>query len=82
MFGVAKSTASAKATQIRKMFGIWQLDTRWCLPSRLETNPLAWMIQVNGFIVDARYASREVQEEALRLGLIPYLPGERASGIT
>lgn len=76
LFGVAKSTASGKATQIRKMFGIWQLDPRWSLPSRLEDNPLAWMIQVNGYIVDARHVPREIQEEALRLGLIPYLPGE------
>jgi hypothetical protein len=29
---------------------------------------------VNGLIVDIRDAPREAQEEALRLGLIPYLP--------
>ena len=79
-FGVAKSTASGKATQIRKMFGIWQLDTRWCLPSRLEENPLVWMIQVDGFIVDVRSQPRYIQEAALRQGLIPFLPGERAVG--
>lgn len=76
LFGVSKSTGAAKATQIRKMFGIWQLDTRWCLPSRLEDNPLAWMIQVNGLIVDARHMPREIQQEAVRRGLIPYMPGE------
>jgi hypothetical protein len=32
------------------------------------------MITVDGFIIDARYAPREIQEEALRKGLIPYLP--------
>jgi hypothetical protein len=31
-------------------------------------NPMAWMIEVNGFIVDARYLKREFQEEALRKG--------------
>lgn len=35
---------------------------------------MAWLIQVNGLIVDARHASREIQEEAFRRGLIPYLP--------
>ena len=40
-------------------------------------NPLAWMIQVNGLIADARRLPREVQEEALRKGLIPYIPGDR-----
>lgn len=37
-------------------------------------NPMAWMIQVNGFLVDARFLKREYQEEALRQGLIPYIP--------
>jgi hypothetical protein len=34
------------------------------------------MISVNGFIVDARRLKREVQEEAFRKGLVPYVPGE------
>ena len=29
---------------------------------------MAWLIQVNGLIVDARKAPREVQEEAFRRG--------------
>ena len=37
-------------------------------------NPLAWLIQANGLIVDARQVARELQEDALRGGLIPYLP--------
>jgi hypothetical protein len=38
---------------------------------------MAWMIEVNGFVLDARHLKREVQEEAFRKGLIPYLPGEK-----
>jgi hypothetical protein len=53
---------------------IRQFDWRWCLPSRLADNPLAWLIELDGFIVDARHVSRDIQEEALRRGLIPYLP--------
>ena len=34
---------------------------------------MVWMIQVNGFMVDARSLKSEIQEEALRKGLIPYL---------
>jgi hypothetical protein len=33
--------------------------------------------QVNGFVVDARRLQREVQEEAYRKGLIPYVPAEK-----
>ena len=74
LIGVSQGTASAKSTQIMKMLNIMQLDPEWTLPSQLDRNPLAWMISVNGFIVDARSAPREIQEEAFRLGLIPYLP--------
>ena len=35
---------------------------------------MALMIQFQGFLVDARYLKREFQEEALRKGLIPYIP--------
>jgi hypothetical protein len=37
---------------------------------------MAWMISVNGFVLDARHLRREAQEEAYRKGLIPYVPGE------
>lgn len=35
---------------------------------------MAWLIQVNGLIVDTRQAPREIQEEVFQQGLIPYLP--------
>ncbi len=76
-FGVGKSTCSARASSIRNMLGMFQLDPRWCLPSKMEDNPLVWMLSVNGVLMDIRYAPREAQEEALRKGLIPYLPGTR-----
>ena len=74
LIGVSQGTASAKSTEIMDRLEIIQLHPDWTLPSRMDSNPLAWMISVNGFITDARYESREIQEEAFRLGLIPYLP--------
>jgi hypothetical protein len=38
---------------------------------------MAWMIMVNGFVVDVRQMPRDVQEVAYAKGLIPYLPGAR-----
>lgn len=73
-FGVAKSTASAKARAVQDALSIGPLDPRWTLPSRLADNPLVWMIEVNGLVVDVRQMPREVRAEAFRLGLIPYLP--------
>ena len=39
---------------------------------------MAWMIQVNGLIADARQLPREIQEAAFRKGLIPYIPADQA----
>ena len=76
-FGISESSGAAKLAAIRKMLKIHQLDPNWTLPSRLEDNPMAWMIQVNGFMMDVRHAPREVQEIAFNKGLIPYIPADR-----
>ncbi len=73
-FGVSKSTGGAKSKTVRDLLGISQLDPVWCLPSKLDSNPMAWMIMVNGFIIDARSAPRDIQEVAYEKGLIPYIP--------
>ncbi|MHB8624829.1 MAG: DUF6398 domain-containing protein [Aggregatilineales bacterium] len=73
-FKTAQSTVQAKPKQIRDLLGMYQLSPGWSLPSRLDRNPLAWMISVNGLILDARHLPRPIQEEAFRKGLIPYIP--------
>ena len=73
-FGVGESTGQGKSMLIRKTLKIRPMDPEWSLRSRMDQNPMAWMIQVNGFLVDARFLKREIQEEALRKGLIPYIP--------
>src|SRR5262249_41267062 len=75
-FGVSQATGQAKSKAIRKLLKIHRLDPEWTLPSRLGDNPLAWLIEVNGLLVDVRSMPRKVQEEAYLQGLIPYLPGE------
>jgi hypothetical protein len=47
------------------------------LPSIVDQNPLVWMAEVNGFLVDLREMPREVQEIAFAKGLIPYIPADR-----
>ena len=81
-FGVGESTGQGKSKTIRSMLKIRQFDPHWTLPSQMDTNPIAWMIEINGFVVDARHLKREFQEEALRKGLIPYIPGDRADDST
>jgi len=76
-FGVAESTGQGKAKAIRDLLKIRQFDFHWMLRQRVEESPMAWMISVNGFFVDARRLKREIQEEAFQKGLIPYIPGEK-----
>ena len=77
-FGIAESTGAAKLKEIRTMLRIRQFDHHWSLPSRMDDNPMAWMVQVNGFLMDVRDAPREVQEIAFQKGLIPYIPAEKS----
>ena len=72
--GVSPSNASAKSREIWYRLNLMPLHPDWCLPSMLEQNPLVWIVEVNGLPVDVRRMPREVQEEAYRLGLIPYMP--------
>jgi len=51
-----------------------QFDKNWTLPSRMEKNPMIWMISLNGFVVDVRNQPKEIQEIAFEKGLIPYIP--------
>lgn len=73
-FGVAESTGQGKSMLIRKMLRIRPMDPKWSLRSQIDNNPMAWMITVNGFTLDARFLKREIQEQALKQGLIPYIP--------
>lgn len=77
-FGVAESTGQGKSKAIRTMFKIRNFDPRWTLPSRMDENPVVWMLEVNGFLMDIRNAPRELQEVAFEQGLIPYIPADRA----
>jgi hypothetical protein len=60
-FGLSASTMQAKSKQIRGLVGMSQRDPEWTLPSRMEKNPLVWMLEVNGGVVDVRSAPRAIQ---------------------
>jgi len=74
--GLSKSTLSAKAKRIHDLLRIVPFEPRYCRRTLFADNPLAWMISVNGFLVDARTMPPEIQAEARRRGLIPDLSAE------
>ena len=79
VFGVGESTGQSKSKLIRTMLKIRQFDYHWTLPSKMDNNHTMWMLEVNGFIMDVRRCTREVQEAAFEKGLIPYIPVDRSA---
>ena len=73
-FGIGQSTGQGKSKLVRDLLNMGQLDPEWTLPSRIASNPMAWMVMVDGMIVDIRRMPRELQEAAFAKGLIPYVP--------
>jgi Domain of unknown function (DUF6398) len=76
-FDVGESTIHAKARAIEKAIGVGPFDPQWTLPRLVEKNPLFWMAEVNGLLVDLRDMPREIQEIAFQDRLIPYIPADR-----
>ncbi|TEU05267.1 MAG: hypothetical protein E3I52_06015 [Candidatus Aminicenantes bacterium] len=76
-FGVSKGTMMTKSRIIRDKLDITTFDPDWCTPAMLVDNPLVWMFDVGGFLIDIRDTPRQVQEEAYREGLIPFIPADK-----
>ncbi len=76
-FGVGSSTGQGKSKLVRDLLKMHQMDPNWTVPSRMNDNPMAWMLSVNGFIMDVRNAPIGAQVEAYRQGMIPYIPGHK-----
>lgn len=77
-FGVSTSTGSTRSRDVRDALNFRLFDPNWCLPSMVPRNPLVWMLEVNGLVVDIRWMPREVQQIAYDKGLIPYIPADMA----
>lgn len=71
--GVVKTTMANKAGLINKALNLGAFEPQLTRRRMLERHPLAWLVEVNGLIVDARMLPPEIQDEARRRGLIPDL---------
>jgi Domain of unknown function (DUF6398) len=76
-FSVGQSTASAKARMISDALHTHRVDPSWMLTDLVDQNPLVWMAEVNGMLIDLRDMPREVQVIAFEKGLIPYIPADQ-----
>lgn len=73
--GVSEATLMNRAKVIRQGLDLSRMDPRWSTKGMMDSNPLIWMVEINGLPYDIRQAPRRVQEEAVRRGIIPYMPG-------
>lgn len=78
--GVSPATLHSKSKAIRDELDIIRMGPRYCTRGMIAGNPLVWLVEVRGVIVDLRQAPRDVQEAAYRAGLIPYVPDDRGEG--
>lgn len=76
---VPKTTMASRAKQIRDAVQLnVPMDREFCRNELLADDPYAWLVEVDGVIVDARMLPAELQIEARRRGLIPDLPINQA----
>ena len=80
--GVPKSTMANKSKRIRDLLRLGPFDHEFCRRELLEQSPVAWLVVVNGIVVDARWLPPELQAEACRRGLIPDLEPTTTAGIS
>lgn len=79
-FGASKNTLGSRAKQIRDALGIGYASTEFQREDVVDATSVAWFIQVDGLIYDARTLVPEIQMAAYEKGLIPYIPALGRAG--
>ena len=72
-FGIKKTTVANKAKAIRDLLKLDKYDPEYMRHQLVDRYAPVWLIEINGFIVDARTLPLEIQEMAFRQGAIPYV---------
>jgi hypothetical protein len=77
--GAKPATMANKAATVNRLLNIGVYEPELSRLEILEHHPMAWMVELNGFLVDARGLPGELQEEARSRGLIADLDRLRAA---
>ena len=76
-FGVSPATMYSRHKVIQNGLDLMPFDPDYTIASRIDDNPLVWILTVNGVPRDIRHAPRDAQVVAFENGLIPYIPADR-----
>ena len=78
LLGVKQTTMTNKGRLIMDTLDIGLMDPEFSRREMIERNPMVWMLQIDGLIVDARQLPEQIQVELHRHGLIPYIPAQQS----
>ena len=70
-----KTTMANKGRLVRDTLSLRHLDEEFMRRDLVDANPLTWLLEVDGTLIDIRHAPVPLQVQALQLGLIPSVPG-------
>jgi hypothetical protein len=76
LLGVKQTTMANKGRLIADTLRIGLMDPEFSRRDMIDKNPMAWLLEVDGLLVDARRLPAELQVQAWRQGLIPYVPAQ------
>ncbi len=76
LLGVKQTTMANKGRLIMDTIRIGLMDPEYSRHDMLDNNPMVWLLQVDGLLVDARHLPEALQVQAWRRGLIPYVPAQ------
>jgi len=76
LLGVKKATMANKAKLVRDSLGLNHFDVDFLRSEVIDNTSFAWLLEVDGFVVDARGLPVALQIQAHQRGLIPYVPAE------
>lgn len=73
-FGVKAHTMGNKARLIEDTLGIGTMDPEWCRQDMIAKNPFVWLVEIDGYLADARQLPEEIQGFLVERGVIPFVP--------
>lgn len=50
------------------------MDLEWCRQDMIAKNPFAWLVEIDGYVADARQLPEDIQVFLAERGIIPFVP--------
>lgn len=77
-FGVKAQTMGNKARLIEDTLRIGTMELEWCRQDMIAKNPFVWLVEIDGYVADARQLPEEIQVFLFERGVIPFVPSRGA----